>query len=152
MGMCKGCGVVYSALIMKDGYCKDCKPDLFSEIEINQIEINQIEKDGISGISINENQVEKPKPNKNLIMGVLVVGALLGVYFLYDFLTTPSSSIVKELATNYKYANVDKIKILKSYEDKGKLVYVLEIYNSICEMPVIKTSNGWSATGMSCSR
>ncbi|OCL97684.1 hypothetical protein AAX29_01837 [Aliarcobacter thereius] len=29
MGMCQGCKVVYSALIMKDGYCKDCKPEWF---------------------------------------------------------------------------------------------------------------------------
>ena len=34
MGMCKGCKTVYSALIMNDGYCKDCKPELFSEMEI----------------------------------------------------------------------------------------------------------------------
>ena len=31
MGMCKGCKVVYSALIMKDGYCKNCKPEWFNE-------------------------------------------------------------------------------------------------------------------------
>ena len=114
-------------------------------------------KDGMVGISSNENkhienQVEKPKPNKNLIKGVLGIGILLSGYFIYDFFTTPSSSDVKKLARYYQYVNEDKIKILKSYEDKGKLVYVLEIYNSVCEMPVIKTSNGWSATGMSCSR
>lgn len=31
MVMCKGCKTVYSALIMNDGYCKDCKPELFNE-------------------------------------------------------------------------------------------------------------------------
>jgi hypothetical protein len=27
MGMCKGCGIVYSAIEMKDGYCKSCQKD-----------------------------------------------------------------------------------------------------------------------------
>lgn len=31
MGMCKDCGVVYSALTMKDGYCRDCKPEWFEK-------------------------------------------------------------------------------------------------------------------------
>ncbi len=31
MGMCQGCKVVYSALKMKEGYCKDCKPELFEK-------------------------------------------------------------------------------------------------------------------------
>lgn len=130
MGMCKGCGVVYSALIMKDGYCKDCKPELFSEMEINQIDNNGM-------VEIQYNEVEKPKMNKNLMLSLLVIGISLSAYFIYDFLTTPSSSVVKELASNYTFIG-EKFKILKSYEDKGKLVYVLEIYNSVCEMPVIK--------------
>ena len=144
MGMCKGCGVVYSALIMKDGYCKDCKPELFSEMEINQIDNNGM-------VEVSYNEVEKPKMNKNLMLSLLIIGISLSAYFIYDFLTTPSSSVVKELASKYTFIG-EKFRILKSYEDKGKLVYVLEIYNSVCEMPMIKTSNGWSATGMSCTR
>ena len=80
MGMCKGCGVVYSALIMKDGYCKDCKPELFSEMEINQIDNNGM-------VEIQYNEVEKPKMNKNLILSLLVIGISLSAYFIYDFLT-----------------------------------------------------------------
>ncbi len=144
MGLCKGCGIIYSALIMKDGYCKDCKPELFSEMEINQIDNNGM-------VEVSYNEVEKTKMNKNLMLSLLVIGISLSAYFIYDFLTTPSSSVVKELASKYTFIG-EKFKILKSYEDKGKLVYVLEIYNSVCEMPMIKTSNGWSATGMSCTR
>lgn len=33
MGMCKGCGTVFSALIMKNGYCQNCKPEWFEEVE-----------------------------------------------------------------------------------------------------------------------
>jgi len=31
MGMCKGCGKVFSALEMKDGYCKECLPQAEQE-------------------------------------------------------------------------------------------------------------------------
>lgn len=47
-------------------------------------------------------------------------------------------------------AQESDIKIVKSYEDKGKTVFILEIKGSICEMPMIEIDKNWSATGISC--
>ena len=47
-------------------------------------------------------------------------------------------------------AQESDIKIVKSYEDKGKTVFILEIKGSICEMPMIEIDKQWNATGMKC--
>ncbi|MDY3203850.1 hypothetical protein [Arcobacter sp.] len=151
MGMCKSCGVVYSALIMKDGYCKDCKPELFTEEEKIQIDNNNID-----GISYNEDtKVEKTKVNKSLVISLSIIGISVISYFIYNFFTTPSNSTIEKLASYYMPSHNlylgEKFKILNSYEDKGKLIYVLEIYGGVCEMPVVKTSRGWIATSMNCN-
>ena len=47
-------------------------------------------------------------------------------------------------------AQESDIKIVKSYEDKGKTVFILEIKGCICEMPMFVIDKNWSATGISC--
>lgn len=49
-------------------------------------------------------------------------------------------------------AQESDIKIVKSYEDKGKTVFILEIKGNICEMPMIEINKNWTATGISCTR
>jgi outer membrane biogenesis lipoprotein LolB len=60
--------------------------------------------------------------------------------------------VVKNIAYQYniKSAQESDIKIVKSYEDKGKTVFILEIKGSICEMPMIEINKNWTATGISC--
>ena len=64
----------------------------------------------------------------------------------------PDEKVVKNIALKYniKPAEESDIKIVKSYEDKGKTVFILEIKGSICEMPMIEIDKNWSATGISC--
>lgn len=90
--------------------------------------------------------------NKFLIV-VALIGAGIG-YFAYDASTKPTDKIVKEIANKYRinYSKVSDIKIIKSYEDRGKLVYILNIKNSICEMPMIEVDKDWAATGIDCKR
>lgn len=151
MGMCKGCGVVYSALVMKNGYCRDCKPGLFSEDELKQT----LENEGII-INNNEELKNEPKSNKELIVGGVIGGILLLIvgYFIYSIFTKPSDEIVKKIASSYNvsYSKASDINIIKSYEDKGKLVYILNIKNMICEMPMINVNGEWLATGINCTR
>ena len=42
------------------------------------------------------------------------------------------------------------IKIVKSFEKDGKLVYILQIKGMICEMPMIEIDKQWNATGIKC--
>lgn len=64
----------------------------------------------------------------------------------------PDDKVVKNIAYQYNInsANESDIKIVKSYEDKGKTVFILEIKGSICEMPMIEINKNWSSTGISC--
>ena len=51
---------------------------------------------------------------------------------------------------NIKSAQENDIKIVKSFEKDGKLVYILQIKGMICEMPMIEIDKQWNATGMKC--
>ncbi len=59
---------------------------------------------------------------------------------------------VKRLASSYNYVLPAEIEIIKTFEDKGKKVYILKIENSICEMPTIKINDNLTATGITCRR
>lgn len=90
--------------------------------------------------------------NKFLI-AVVLIGAVIG-YFVYDASTKPKDKIVKQIANKYRinYSKISDIKIVKSYENRGKLIYILNIKNSICEMPMIEIDKIWTATGIDCKR
>ena len=42
------------------------------------------------------------------------------------------------------------IKIVKSFEKDGKIVYILQIKGMICEMPMIEIDKQWNSTGIKC--
>jgi outer membrane biogenesis lipoprotein LolB len=71
---------------------------------------------------------------------------------LFTACSGPDEKVVKSIALKYNImpAQESDIKIVKSYEDKGKTVFILEIKGSICEMPMIEIDKNWSATGISC--
>lgn len=84
---------------------------------------------------------------------VFIVSCVIGgLYFFYYANEQKENNIVKKLASSYKYASLTEIEIIKTFEDKGKKVYMLKIGDSICEMPTIKMNDNLTATGMSCSR
>ncbi len=95
------------------------------------------------------------KGTSNLMNIILVcVALMIGViiYFINHASQKPDNFIIKDIANHYRvnYASLNEINILKSYEDRGKLVYILEIKGSICEMPVIKNYDKWQSLGISC--
>ena len=71
---------------------------------------------------------------------------------LFTACSGPDEKVVKNIAVKYniKQAEVSDVKIVKSYEDKGKTVFILEIKGIICEMPMIEIDKNWTATGISC--
>lgn len=85
----------------------------------------------------------------NVFIASCVIG---GLYFFYYVNEQKENNIVKKLASSYKYATPTEIEIVKTFEDKGKKVYMLKIVDSICEMPTIKIDGNLTATGMTCSR
>jgi predicted metallopeptidase len=88
--------------------------------------------------------------NKSLILIGIV--ATIIIYVVYQNSLKPSDKIVKNIADQYNinYSELSDIEIIKSYEDKGKIVYILNIKKSICEMPMIQINKEWFATGISC--
>lgn len=91
--------------------------------------------------------MEEKKSNKFKVIISLVI-LVVGGYYIYDYLVT--QHIVKELFTNYKTVDENKIEIVDSYKSKGHTVYIIKVDNMICEMPVIKSNDGWYASGLSC--
>ena len=88
----------------------------------------------------------KMKDLKILLSTILIGAAFIGCS------STPDDKTVKSLAAlyNIKSAQENDIKIVKSFEKDGKLVYILQIKGMICEMPMIEINKNWSATGISC--
>ena len=88
----------------------------------------------------------KMKDLKILLSTILMGTAFIGCS------STPDEKTVKSIAVlyNIKSAQENDIKIVKSFEKDGKLVYILQIKGIICEMPMIEIDKQWNATGMKC--
>ena len=88
----------------------------------------------------------KMKNLKILLSTILIGTAFIGCS------PTPDEKTVKSLAVlyNIKSAQENDIKIVKSFEKDGKLVYILQIKGMICEMPMIEIDKQWNAIGMKC--
>ena len=69
MGMCKGCDKVFSALEMKDGYCKDCLP-----IEIEKKQTDQKTEKIIS--TRKSNDIEEVEYESESGIGIYIVKIL----------------------------------------------------------------------------
>ena len=85
----------------------------------------------------------------NVFIVSCVMGGLAFFYYLNE---KKDNDIVKELASSYKYGSSDDIEIIKTFEDKGKKVYMLKIGRDICEMPTIKINGNLTSTGITCTR
>lgn len=154
MGMCKECGVVYSALVMKDGYCSGCKPEIF-----NKEEFENIERQKKEGVDLEETKeeikVETKKGNYNFYIGLAVAIGIL-TYFVSSALSLPSDKIVKNIASQYGVSSygsrtkASKIDIIDHYKKEGKVVYILGIEKLICEMPMLEVKGKWTSLGMNC--
>ena len=84
---------------------------------------------------------------------VFIVSCVIGgLYFFYSSNKKIEDNIVKKIAASYELVLATDIEIIKTFEDKGKKVYMLKIGNSICEMPTIKIDGNLTATGMTCTR
>ena len=107
MGMCKSCGVVYSALIMKDGYCKDCKPEFFTE-EYKQKNVAEktIEKKEKSDLT-------SKQVNLILISCASILLLVIGI-FIYNKMTKPNDSLLKSMVMDFKIPYVKESEIINS--------------------------------------
>ena len=76
MGICKGCGKVYSAIYMENGVCKDCNPEPFKK----QDAINAMK---LENIPLQKNDYRMIK----IVVNVFLFGILLSLY-IYGWLNT----------------------------------------------------------------
>ncbi|WP_198304208.1 hypothetical protein [Arcobacter vandammei] len=76
----------------------------------------------------------------------------LATLFFTGCSSEPDEKTVKAIAAKYnvKSAQESDIKIVKSFEKDGKIVYILQIKGMICEMPMIEIDKQWNATGIKC--
>ena len=151
MGMCKGCGVVYSALIMKDGYCQECKPELFIDTPEMQEELRKLKEQE------NDKKILNKKMNtRYIIIGVIMI--ICGLIIAYIQFTKPSDNVVKQIAAKYNIGpfglnpSITDIEIIKNYEKDGKIYYVISYDKKVCEMPMLKVNSEWKALGITCTR
>lgn len=145
MGMCKGCNEVYNTSIMREGYCESCKPEFFTkeyeEKKLHEPIIKKESKD-LSGKQV----------NIIISIAVAVVLVVVGI-FAYNKMTKPSNSILKSLVLDFDFPNIrsSDIEVVNSYKKYGKTVYILNIKNMTCEMPVIKSASSWKAIKINCN-
>ncbi|RXI28534.1 hypothetical protein [Aliarcobacter trophiarum] len=85
----------------------------------------------------------------NVFIVSCVIGGLAFFYYINE---KKDNDIVKKLVSSYKYGSSDDIEIIKTFEDKGKKVYMLKIGRDICEMPTIKINGNLTSTGITCTR
>jgi len=143
MPKCSKCGEIVSAIEIKDGVCFDC---LGIESNTQQtIQESNEEK---------ESKADKIGIITLIIMVFLFVGG--GMYFYKHQQHQKWISTVKTLASKYKIGllginySPDEIEIIDSYKKEGKYIQILKIGKHICEMPMVKTSDGWVALGLKC--
>ena len=88
----------------------------------------------------------------NVFIASCVIGGLSLFYYLNE--EKENKSVKKLVRSYYQHSNVlsNEIEIIKTFEDKGKKVYLLKVQNSICEMPTIKIDGNLRATGITCTR
>ncbi|RZV18663.1 hypothetical protein [Aliarcobacter butzleri] len=149
MGMCKGCGIVFNANDMKDGYCKSCKPEFFTK------EYDEEQKK----IKLKEVEEKTKKDNSNLKMAFLIsmVLIIIGVaFFVYETVSKPNEATIKNLASQYPIGPLgmevleSQIKILNNYNKDGKIYYIIQVGQRVCDMPMLKIEGTWNALGISC--
>jgi hypothetical protein len=156
MGMCRECKKVFYYRDIKDHYCKNCRPDLFSEEELQRI---QQREDKINQKDEPIEEVEQAPKAFKWVWIILILVIVGGGYWIYNENNKPSDSIVELIAAQYAskmdlgdgYGATPTITILKSFEKNGETVEVLQINNAICKMPMLKNAQGeWISTGIYC--
>ena len=145
MGMCKSCGIVFNDNDIVNGYCEDCKPEFFTE-EYKQKNVAEktIEKKEKSDLT-------SKQVNLILISCASILLLVIGI-FIYNKMTKPSDSLLKNMVMDFKipYVKESEISIVNSYDKYGKTVYVIDVKSMICEMPIVKSGSTWKALEINC--
>ena len=82
---------------------------------------------------------------------ILLSTILMGTAFIGCSSTTDEKTVKSlDVLYNIKSAQENDIKIVKSFEKDGKIVYILQIKGMICEMPMIEIDKQWNSTGIKC--
>lgn len=64
----------------------------------------------------------------------------------------PSQETLDYFVKVYKLSTEEKLsaEFIKNYEKDGRTHVIIQVNNKICDMPLLKTSSGWTANGVSC--
>ena len=66
--------------------------------------------------------------------------------------TVPSQETLDYFVKVYKLSTEEKpsAEFIKCYEKDGRTYVIIQVNNKVCDLPLLKTSNGWTANGVSC--
>ena len=64
----------------------------------------------------------------------------------------PSQETLDYFVKVYKLSTEEKLsaEFIKNYEKDARTHVIIQVNNKICDMPLLKTSSGWTANGVSC--
>ena len=64
----------------------------------------------------------------------------------------PSQETLDYFVKVYKLSTEEKpsAEFIKYYEKDGRTYVIIQVNNKVCDLPLLKTSNGWTANGVSC--
>lgn len=129
MGMCKGCGVVFSALKMKDGYCIDCHPTWKEE----KCLLEEQEKQEEQKFQEYEKKVEETPLFAGIVSEPHKVHGMVSVWG--DMITHPGALLtatenMKKLLVESGFDGAVNVRIDSSIEnnDKGLNTYTVVMY------------------------
>uniref|UniRef100_UPI0040481D18 hypothetical protein n=1 Tax=Aliarcobacter sp. TaxID=2321116 RepID=UPI0040481D18 len=103
-----------------------------------------------------EDQIKK---NKSSLKTAFLISILLIVivitFFVYESISKPREATIKNFASQYsglagKEVPESEIKIIGNYNKDGKIYYILQVGENVCDMSMIKIEGTWNALGISC--
>ena len=66
--------------------------------------------------------------------------------------TVPSQETLDYFVQVYKLSTKEesKAEFINQYEKEGRTYVIIRVENKICDLPLLSTSTGWTANGVSC--
>jgi len=132
MGMCKGCSKVFSALVMKDGFCPDCFTSdnnwIKSQIrrEENKKNLNEMSsKEYLKLVMVTTESILTNKDGSNMVtqrIGIVTSERVYGLNFIKDFFAGIRDFVGGRIASMEEPLQIGKIEAIQELQKEAYLL------------------------------